>query len=312
LVTGGAGYIGSHFCKAAARAGHSVVVYDNLSTGHREFCRFGPLVEGDLLDTNKLRDTLIEHRIEGVVHFAAKALVGESIQYPDLYHRNNTLGTQSLVEALKAHPVEKFVFSSSCATYGLARAKLMAEDHPQEPINPYGESKLECEKLLLERLGSYSRALARLRYFNVVGCDPEGELQERHEPETHIVPNILKAVKNRSTFQIFGDSFPTDDGTCIRDYVDVNDLAQAHLAALEELNRRELLTSNVGSARGYSNLEVLAACERAWGRKVERSFAPAREGDPPRLVADNGFFKSWCRVELRSLEKSLEPLAQLL
>jgi len=308
LVTGGAGYIGSHFCKAAAKAGHEVVVIDNLSTGHKEFVKWGPLVEGDLRDVDVVESTLREFRIEAVVHFAAKALVGESMAHPELYYSNNTAGMVSLLEALRRADVTTLLFSSSCATYRVATAETMNEQHPQKPINPYGRSKLQCEEMALDFHKLLGLRVGMLRYFNVMGQDPAGEVYEDHDPETHIIPNILKALNNNKTFYVFGDDYPTPDGTCVRDYVDVTDLALVHLAALEQLKINPLLISNVGVGRGYSVKEVFAAFESVFGQAPEIEVQKRRPGDPPLLVADATHFRSWYNKPMKTLEQSLATL----
>jgi len=306
LVTGGAGYIGSHFCKAAAKAGHRPVVVDDLSMGHREFVKWGPFYQTSILDTDRLKNICEVEGVEAVVHFAAKSLVGESVRQPDLYRKINVEGTRSLLGAIYGTKVKYFVFSSSAATYGEPKVDLISEITTQNPVNPYGETKLECEKLLL---GQKLYRLAILRYFNVVGQDPEGELHEKHEPETHLVPNILKAMQTGREFGIFGEDYPTPDGTCIRDYVDVNDLALVHLEALNFIQTNDKpLVSNVGRGEGVSIKEVLAAVERVFGKLPTLEIEDRRVGDPARLVASDKIFRGWCKVPLRSLEESLKTL----
>lgn len=306
LVTGGAGYIGSHFCKAAKTAGHLPVTVDDLSMGHREFVKWGPFYEASILETDKLRKICDSESIEAVVHFAAKSLVGESVKSPELYRKINVDGTKSLVAALSASGVKYFVFSSSAATYGQPDMELITEGTPQKPVNPYGESKLQCEQYLMAQK---QFSLAILRYFNVVGQDPEGELTEKHEPETHLVPNIIKAIKNKSTFAIFGIDYPTPDGSCVRDYVDVNDLAQVHLAALEylQINNSQLI-SNVGRGKGESVRNVLETFESVFGKLPAIDVEERRVGDPAQLVASDNHFRSWCKIKLRSLEESLRNM----
>ena len=288
LVTGGAGYIGSHACKALAGAGFQPVVFDNLSRGHREAVRWGPLVEGDLADRQRLCAALIEHKVEAVMHFAAYAYVGESVTDPALYYRNNLGGTLSLLEAMREAGIGEIVFSSTCATYGIPDGVPIREDAPQRPVNPYGETKLAIERALHWYAAAYGLRSVSLRYFNAAGADPEGEIGEHHEPETHLVPLVLQAaLGQRPHIEIYGTDYPTPDGTAIRDYVHVCDLAIAHLRALERLRGGGGSAAvNLGTGQGHSVREVIAAAELASGRKVPARAAPRRPGDPPALVAD--------------------------
>ena len=288
LVTGGAGYIGSHACKALAGAGFQPVVFDNLSRGHREAVRWGPLVEGDLADRQRLCAALIEHKVEAVMHFAAYAYVGESVTDPALYYRNNLGGTLSLLEAMREAGIGEIVFSSTCATYGIPDGVPIREDAPQRPVNPYGETKLAIERALHWYAAAYGLRSVSLRYFNAAGADPEGEIREHHEPETHLVPLVLQAaLGQRPHVEIYGTDYPTPDGTAIRDYVHVCDLAIAHLRALERLRGGGGSAAvNLGTGQGHSVREVIAAAELASGRKVPARAAPRRPGDPPALVAD--------------------------
>jgi len=288
LVTGGAGYIGSHACKALARAGYVPVVYDNLSRGHREAVRWGPLVEGDVADQARLRAAIAEHRVTAVMHFAAYAYVGESINDPALYYRNNLSGALSLLEAMRDAGVREIVFSSSCATYGAPDAVPIRETAPQNPVNPYGETKLAIERALHWYGQAYAMRSVSLRYFNAAGADPEGEIGERHEPETHLVPLVLQAaLGQRPAIEIYGADYPTPDGTAIRDYIHVDDLADAHLRALERLRAGGAgIALNLGTGQGHSVREVIAAAEAVSGRKVPARDAPRRPGDPAALVAD--------------------------
>ena len=288
LVTGGAGYIGSHACKALAGAGFQPVVFDNLSRGHREAVRWGPLVEGDLADRQRLCAALIEHKVEAVMHFAAYAYVGESVTDPALYYRNNLGGTLSLLEAMREAGIGEIVFSSTCATYGIPDRVPIREDAPQRPVNPYGETKLAIERALHWYAAAYGLRSVSLRYFNAAGADPEGEIGEHHEPETHLVPLVLQAaLGQRPHIEIYGTDYPTPDGTAIRDYVHVCDLAIAHLRALERLRGGGGSAAvNLGTGQGHSVREVIAAAELASGRKVPARAAPRRPGDPPALVAD--------------------------
>ena len=288
LVTGGAGYVGSHACKMLARAGYRPVVFDNLSRGRREAVRWGPLVEGDLADMTRLSAALAEHRVSAVMHFAAYAYVGESVTDPALYYRNNLGGTLSLLEAMRQAGVGEIVFSSTCATYGTPDAVPIREDSPQRPVNPYGETKLAIERALHWYGQAYGVRSAALRYFNAAGADPEGEIGECHEPETHLVPLVLQAaLGQRPQIDIYGTDYPTPDGTAIRDYVHVQDLARAHLRALERLRGGGgNIAVNLGTGHGRSVREVIAAAEAATGCKVPAQAAPRRPGDPPALVAD--------------------------
>lgn len=289
LVTGGAGYIGSHTAKALVGSHYRPVVIDDLSTGHTHNVKWGPLVRASLSDTAAVRSVLREHKIEAVVHFAGSALLGESVSQPLAYFQNNVGGTMSLLQAMLDVGVKDIVFSSTCATYGMPIAVPITEDQPQRPINPYGESKLAIERML-EWMG-----LARqirwvaLRYFNAAGADPDGELGEEHEHETHLIPLAIGAVlKQRERLQIFGTDYPTPDGTAIRDYIHVTDLASAHISALQFLNKGgESRAFNLGTGTGASVLEVIAMVETVAGRKVPSVAAPRRAGDPPVLVASS-------------------------
>lgn len=288
LVTGGAGYIGSHTAKRLAEAGHRVVVYDNLSRGHRHAVRWGPLVEGELTDREKLRHTLIREQIDVVIHFAALAYVGESMLAPEAYFQNNVAGTVCLLEAMRRCQVSKIVFSSTCATYGEPLRLPLDETHPQLPINPYGESKLMVEKILWWMGERTALDWIALRYFNAAGADPNGELGEEHDPETHLIPCALRAALGGERLQVFGDDYPTPDGSAVRDYIHVSDLAQAHLLALDALClgsiRRQAF--NLGTGAGTSVREVIAAVEHVTGQPVPHDIQPRRPGDPPVLVAD--------------------------
>src|SRR5438128_2683284 len=263
FVTGGAGYIGSHACKILAQAGYQPIVFDNLSRGHREAVRWGPLVEGDLADRERLVMALRAHGVSAIMHFAAFAYVGESVADPALYYRNNLAGTLSLLEAMRAAGVDKIVFSSTCATYGIPDANPIRETAPQIPVNPYGETKLAIERALRWYGEAYNIRSVSLRYFNAAGADSRGEIGELHEPETHLVPLVLQAaLGQRSHIDIYGIDYPTADGTAIRDYIHVEDLAEAHLRALEHLCAgRESAALNLGTGRGHSVREVIAAAE---------------------------------------------------
>jgi len=288
LVTGGAGYVGSHTCKRLAQNGIEPVVYDNLSRGHANNVRWGPLVEGDIDDRDKLQQAIVRFKPTSVIHFAGVAYVGESFQDPLGYYRNNVASTLTLLQAMRANGLDKLVFSSSCATYGVPRQLPITEDAPQAPISPYGRSKLMIEQILadMDRAGG-PRSVA-LRYFNAAGADPDGEIGERHDPETHLVPRALMAAFGVIPgLDVFGDDYLTPDGTCIRDYVHVSDLAEGHVLALEHLEvGGDSLCLNLGAGRGISVREVLAAVTRVTGRTVPINIRPRRQGDPPAVWSD--------------------------
>ena len=288
LVTGGAGYVGSHACKALARAGYRPITYDRLIHGHREAVRWGPLVEADLADAERLTDTLKRFDVAAVLHFAAFAYVGESVEQPGLYFRNNVANTLTLLEAMRTSAVRHIVFSSTCATYGIPDRVPISESAPQRPVNPYGESKLMVERMLHWYGSAHGFTHAVLRYFNAAGADPEGEIGEHHDPETHLIPLVLQAaLGERTQIDVLGTDYPTPDGTAVRDYIHVQDLAEAHVRALDLLLRGGLsITVNLGTGAGHSVREVIAAAERVTGRRVPRREAPRRFGDPPVLVAD--------------------------
>ena len=288
FVTGGAGYIGSHTCKMLARAGHEPVIYDNLSTGHRELARYGRLIVGDIRDGAALAAALAGAGAEAVIHFAASAYVGESVRDPLAYYRNNVAGTLTLLEVMADAGVRKLVFSSSCATYGVPETLPIAEDVPQRPVNPYGETKLVCERMICDAAGAGLIDGLALRYFNAAGADLDGELGELHDPETHLIPLALAATLDGGTpLTIMGTDYPTPDGTCIRDFLHVADLAKAHLLALERLTGDAGFDAiNLGTGTGYSVKQVAAAAERITGRPVAAIAAARRQGDPVELVAD--------------------------
>ncbi|MFC1579216.1 UDP-glucose 4-epimerase GalE [Pseudomonadota bacterium] len=290
LVTGGAGYIGSHACKALATAGHNPVAFDNLVYGHPWAVKWGPLVEGDLADREVLQKALRDHRIDAVMHFAAFAYVGESMEDPGKYFRNNVGNTINLLDAMVEEGVKHVVFSSTCATYGMPDAGAIAEDHPQRPVNPYGESKLFIERALHWYGSAHGLSSAALRYFNAAGADPDGELGEEHDPETHLIPLVIQAaLGQRPEVQIFGTDYPTPDGSAVRDYIHVTDLAAAHVSAIDRLAEGgDSFAVNLGTGMGHSVKEVIAAVEEVSGRKVNASECPRRPGDPPALVAEPG------------------------
>lgn len=288
LVTGGAGYIGSHTRYFLEKRGHSVVVVDNLSRGRRDAVPKEILRVLDIRERERLAELLRAERIEAVIHFAAFIAVGESTEVPELYFANNVSGSLSLCEAMLETGVRQIVFSSTAAVYGIPKRDPIPETEPEAPINPYGESKVMVEKMLhwLDRYRELRSV--RLRYFNACGAAPESGLGERHEPETHLIPLMLRAVQTGKPMTLFGDDYPTPDGTCIRDYIHVSDLAEAHIHAVEHLlNAGKSDVFNVGTGSGHSVKEVLAAVERVTGKRVPHTIGPRREGDPPSLVADS-------------------------
>lgn len=286
LVTGGAGYIGSHAVKALHRAGYRVVVFDNLSAGHREAVRYGELVEGDVTDTRAVREAIRRHEVSGVMHFAALLDVGESVREPARYYRNNVVGALSVLEAMIAEGTNRFVFSSTCATYGEPVEVPIAETHPQQPINTYGETKLAVERALGHFERAYGLSWCALRYFNAAGADPDGELGEDHSPEIHLIPRAIGAACGSQQLEVFGEDYPTPDGTCLRDYVHVSDLADAHVLALQMLSAGGKSGAfNLGTGRPHSVREVVAAVERVAGRRVSWTIGRRRPGDPAVLYA---------------------------
>jgi len=277
LVTGGAGYIGSHACKALAAQGHVPITYDDLSRGNRWAVKWGPLLEGDIADAVRLRAALEQYRPAALMHFSAYAYVGESVEKPLLYYRNNFAATASLLHTLTEFGCIPMVFSSSCAVYGEPERLPIPEDHPQRPINPYGHSKLFVERMLADVATASGLSWMALRYFNAAGADPDGEIGEAHDPETHLVPLVLAAARRGVPVRIFGDDYDTRDGTCVRDYVDLSDIADAHVNALEHLhNGGERGTLNLAKARGFSVKEVIAAAEKVCGHAVRHEPAPRR------------------------------------
>jgi UDP-glucose-4-epimerase GalE len=286
LVTGGAGYIGSHAAKALNRAGYRVVVYDSLVAGHRGAVKFGELVEGDILDAASVEETLRRHGIFAVMHFAAFLDVGESVRDPAKYYRNNVAGALSVLGAMAAASVKHFVFSSTCATYGEPIETPIVETHPQQPINSYGESKLAIERALPHFARAYDMSWSALRYFNAAGADPDSEIGEDHAPEIHVIPRAIEAAGGGRGLQVFGDDYPTPDGTCLRDYVHVSDLADAHVLALEAIvETGKSGAYNLGTGHPHSVREVIDTVERITGRPVSWTLAPRRPGDPAVLYA---------------------------
>ncbi|MBI3491658.1 MAG: UDP-glucose 4-epimerase GalE [Acidobacteria bacterium] len=286
LVTGGAGYIGSHAAKALARAGYRVVVYDNLVSGHRAAVRYGDFIEGDTADVRAVRDALRRHEIIAVMHFAAFLDVGESVRDPIRYYRNNVVGALGVLEAMVAESVSSFVLSSTCATYGEPIETPIAETHPQRPINSYGETKLAIERALPHFERAHGLHSVALRYFNAAGADPDGEIGEDHSPEIHLIPRALDAVDGGPGLQVFGDDYPTPDGTCLRDYVHVSDLADAHVRALEAMvDAGRSAAYNLGTGRPHSVRDVIGAVENVTGRRVPWTLGSRRSGDPAALYA---------------------------
>ncbi len=289
LVTGGAGYIGSHTVKALQRQGRDVVVLDNLYKGHRQAVKDAPLHVGDLGDPAFIADVFGQYSVDAVVHFAALSLVGESVQRPDLYFRNNTAYAMNLLDAMVKHKVDKLVFSSTAAVYGEPHSVPIDEDHPKAPTNPYGESKLFVEHILRRYDTAFGIRSVSLRYFNAAGADPSGEIGEDHQPETHLIPIILQTLLGkREHIEIFGTDYSTPDGTCIRDYIHVNDLSDAHILALDALAAGGSTTAyNLGCGQGFSVREVIRTVEKVTGRTVPVVESPRRPGDPAVLVASS-------------------------
>jgi len=288
LVAGGAGYVGAHACKALARAGYLPVVLDNLSTGHRDFVRWGPLVQADLRDSAKVAETIRQHACVAVLHFAAFALVGESVAEPAKYYDNNVSGTLSLLAGMRAAECKKLVFSSTCAVYGQPGRVPILESTPRQPVNPYGASKLMVERILSDFRVAYDLRSTALRYFNACGADADNEIGELRDPETHLIPRAMMALQGYiGDFAVFGEDFDTPDGTAVRDYVHVSDLAEAHVSALEQLlSGSPGGVFNLGTGRGYSVKEVLQAIETVTGERLPPAAGPRRPGDPATLVAD--------------------------
>ncbi len=314
LVTGGAGYIGSHVCKALKNAGHSPVSYDNLSRGFAHAVKWGPLVEGDVRDVEKLKKSLQDFSIEGVIHLAAYAYVGESVENPKMYFENNVDGMALLLEALQETGTQNLVFSSSCATYGESQKALIDEDHPQAPINPYGLSKLMGEKMLLQFRNDLGHRACGLRYFNAAGADPDLEIGENHDPEPHLIPNLIRTAQQGGFFQIFGSDYDTPDGTCVRDFIHVSDLADAHVLCLEKLLNEKNGEGfyNLGCGEGYSLLQVANSVNQVLNKNCEIQFLPPREGDPARLVCDSQLFRDefqWIPKH-SSLEKMIQTASE--
>ena len=289
LVCGGAGYIGSHINKLLAQKGYDTIVYDNLIYGHREAVKWGKFVEADLCNRTSLDRVFSENKIDAVFHFAAFAYVGESVTEPAKYYFNNVCNTLNLLETMRAHGCDKIIFSSTCATYGIPEKLPITEDMPQNPINPYGATKLMVERIFKDYSTAYGLKYVALRYFNAAGADPDCEIGENHNPETHIIPLVLDAAYGkRPDIKVFGSDYPTRDGTCIRDYIHVADLADAHLLALEYLDKGgESGFFNLGNENGTSVLEVIDSVKRVTGKDFKVTLAPRRPGDPPTLVGSS-------------------------
>ena len=290
LVPGGAGYIGSHMVRYAQERGHEVVVLDDFSTGHEWAVKDCEVLNVNLLNQEQLSKTLKGRHFDGVIHFAAKSLVSESVQKPDFYYRNNVVGTLNLVNEMLKNDVNNLVFSSTAAIFGNPITDKIAEDHSKNPINPYGHSKLMVETMLEGVCSAYDFNATCLRYFNAAGAHESGELGEAHDPETHLIPNILQSVLFREiSLKVFGDDYPTQDGTCVRDYVHVTDLAQAHLLGLISLQKNSGFSAyNLGNGNGFSVLDVINSCSRIVGKSINYQIVGRRAGDPAKLVADSG------------------------
>jgi UDP-glucose 4-epimerase len=304
LVVGGAGYIGSHAAHVLRRKGYDVIIYDNLSTGHRHLADGFELVIGDMGDREKLQAVL--RRSDSVMHFAAHATVGESVANPRKYFHNNVTLGLVLLDCVIESRVRKFIFSSTCAVYGNPVKVPITESNPRQPINPYGGTKLAFETALEAYSRAYGLRYASFRYFNAAGADETGTIGECHDPETHLIPLIFQAIQGkRAALEIFGDDYPTPDGTCVRDYIHVNDLAEAHVSGLEQLAKADSLVTNLGTGQGHSVKEVVAMVEHVTGHKVPTQIVPRRAGDPPELVADPAMAEKLLKWKAR---RSLEEI----
>jgi UDP-glucose 4-epimerase len=287
LITGGAGYVGSACLRHLAAHGHEVLAYDSLAQGHAAAVAGHDLVQGDIAETDKLTGALRDFGAEAVMHFAAATYVGESVENPDLHYRNNIEGTRSLLNAMRGAGVARMLFSSTCATYGMTDSHTMSEATPQEPFSPYARTKLAVEWMIRDFAHAYGLGFTILRYFNAAGADPDGSHGEDHRPESHLIPLVLQtALGQREKILIYGDDYPTPDGTCIRDYVHTSDLASAHRLAIEATAPDTAEVFNIGTGIGHSVREIIRACETVVGRPIPQAQAPRRPGDPPRLVAD--------------------------
>jgi len=289
LVTGGAGYIGSHCCKALAQMGFNPITIDNLVYGHQHFARWGEFIKGDAGNRADLKKCFQRHKIDAVMHFAAYAYVGESVEHPSKYYENNVRNTIELLHTAMENGVKTVVFSSTCATYGNPEKIPIDESHPQNPINPYGRTKRMIEEILADYQAAYGLNCTALRYFNAAGADPDAEVGEDHDPETHLIPRVLDVAAGKSpAIKVFGTDYPTTDGTCIRDYIHVTDLARAHVLALEQLIDGDgSHVYNLGNGQGFSVLEVIECARKITGKKIGVEYAARRPGDPPVLIASN-------------------------
>ncbi len=309
LVVGGAGYIGSHMVRLLDRSGHNVVVLDNLTTGFRAAVKAGEFYQGDMRDRELVSDILRRHAIDAVMHFAASALVGESVTNPAKYYDNNVIAALALLESMRTAGVRRIVFSSTCATYGVPEIVPISERESQKPVNPYGFTKLVVEQALADYAAAYGFGYATLRYFNASGASPDGDIGEHHDPESHLIPLVLQvALGQRPNITVFGDDWPTPDGTCVRDYIHVDDLGRAHLAALERIQPGEGIKLNLGTGVGNSVREVIQACRDVSGQAIAEVMGERRAGDPPELVADARLAESvlnW-RAEYRDIRLIVE------
>ena len=289
LVTGGAGYIGSHCCKELSKKGFQPVTIDNLVYGHEDFVKWGEFFKGDVGDPAPLKKCLDQHKIDAVMHFAAYAYVGESVEDPVKYYENNLRNTIQLLHAVLDHKIKYFVFSSTCATYGHPQKIPIDEDHPQNPINPYGKTKRMIEEIMQDYQNAYGLKYISLRYFNAAGADPDAEVGEDHDPETHLIPLVLDAaIGKRKDIKVFGTDYETPDGTCIRDYIHVTDLAQAHILALQQLmDGADSNAYNLGNGQGFSVLEIIERARKITGKNITVENSDRRPGDPPVLIASN-------------------------
>lgn len=287
LITGGAGYVGSACLRYVAEQGHEVMAYDNMGMGHRQAVDGHPLVEGDIADTELLTQTLKDFAPDAVMHFAAATYVGESVENPEYHYRNNIGGTLSLLNAMRAAGVNRMLFSSTCATYGMTEVDAMSEATPQDPFSPYARTKLAVEWMIRDFAHAYGMGFTLLRYFNASGGDADGRHGEDHRPETHLIPLVLEVpLGQRKEILVFGDDYPTPDGTCIRDYVHTRDLASAHLLAIEATTETTAEVYNIGTGNGQSVMEIIKACEKVTGQTIPYTVVKRRPGDPPRLVAE--------------------------
>jgi len=310
LVCGGAGYIGSHMARWLALRGSQVTVLDNLSTGHREAVQWGELIEADVLDPSSLERAFNGRRFDAVMHFCARSLVGESVAEPYAYYANNVTGTLNLLDAMRRHGVTRLVFSSTAAVFGQPVADRIDEEHPRQPINPYGASKLMVERILADAASAYGLRSVALRYFNAAGASADASIGESHQPETHLIPNVLRAALGTGpALKVFGDDYPTPDGTCVRDYVHVEDLAQAHELALGYLDANPGAHAfNLGNGQGFSVREVIAAAAAVSGRPIAHAIEPRRPGDPSVLVASSA--KARGQLGWKPVHTRLEPIIE--